>query len=241
MGGRRIRIFVSAAVVVGLLAVVAPPAQAWKPYTHNFAAEVALDDAADGFVTINGRPYALDDRVAEALAAKPAHYRAGVVGPDGFPDLIMGQAVIHPENTGAWLTHVLDTAWAAQEPASAYTEDEQLAILAFGYGFLTHAAGDMWAHTLVNNYAEGVFPPFSDVLTDPESAAIALRHIIVEGYVGDATPGFDANDDRTLVEGTWSDGKADGEFVVTRADGTTEKQLWHNDQQVAPGGSGGEQ
>ena len=49
----------------------------------------------------------------------------------------------------------------------------------------------------------------------------------------------DPGDD--VFEGTWSDGKAEGEFVITRADGTTEKQFWRNDQQVAAGGSGGEQ
>jgi len=41
------------------------------------------------------------------------------------------------------------------------------------------------------------------------------------------------------AEGTWSVGKASGEFVVTKGDGTVEHQLWRNDQQVADSGKGG--
>ena len=134
------------------------------------------------------------------MQTKKPFYDAGVIGPDGYPDLIMGQAVIHPENTGKWLRHVVDKAWAAQSDAR-YSEDQKLEILAFSYGFLTHAAGDMWAHTLVNDFAQGVFPEVGDILTDPAAAAIALRHIIIEGYIGDATPGFDGNPNRTLVPG----------------------------------------
>ena len=36
------------------------------------------------------------------------------MGPDGFPSVVMGQTVIHPESTGVWVGHVLDKAWAAQ-------------------------------------------------------------------------------------------------------------------------------
>ena len=40
----------------------------------------------------------------------PAYFNAGVVGPDGFPDLTYGQSVMHPEQTGKWLTHILKQA-----------------------------------------------------------------------------------------------------------------------------------
>ena len=96
---------------------------------------------------------------------------------------------------------MLQKAWEAQAPGSPYDDQEQLEILAFAYGFLTHAAGDMWAHTLVNDLSQGVFPPVAEIASDPEKAKIAFRHIIIEGYVGDATPGFDGNPDRTEVPG----------------------------------------
>jgi hypothetical protein len=203
------------ALTASLLMVV-PPASAWKPYTHVFTGDSAWDDAVDdGRVTIEGRGYALPPRLVQALAQKRAWYNAGVVGPDGFPDLVMGQSVIHPENTGQWLNHVLDSAWAAQG-SSAYSDGEQLEILAFAYGFLTHAAGDMWSHTIVNNFSMGVFPGPSEILSEPAKAAIALRHIIVEGYIGDATPGYDGNHHRGPAPGLNEDGDPDISDDATR-------------------------
>lgn len=207
----------SLALVAALLAVgmLRDPVRAWKPYTHTWSADLALVDAQDGRVEVAGRSYPLDDRVVAALVAAPEQYRAGVVGPDAFPDLVMGQSVVHPgtepdsdgvpsATTGDWLTFVLDRAWDAQSDRR-YGGKQKKQVLAFAYGFLTHAAGDVWAHTFVNEFAEGVFPALSDVATDAEAAAVALRHIVVEGYVGDATRGFDANPDRQPVGGGVSD------------------------------------
>lgn len=188
-------------VALAALALAPGPGHAWKPYTHNFSADQArLDAIDDGRVTVDGRSYALRAEVVAALRDWPAYYNAGVVGPDGFPDLTYGQAVIHPVKTGEWLRHIYIRAWLAQGDAS-YSAVEKSQILAFAYGFLTHAAGDMWGHTLINDFAdpdhtEGVFPAFGDILTSVPKAAIAVRHVIAEGYVGDATPGFDNNPER---------------------------------------------
>src|SRR5205823_5722583 len=77
---------------------------------------------------------------------------------------------------------------------------EKQQILAWAYGFATHAAGDLWAHTLVNEFADGVFPSFANVAVKDQARANAIRHLIVEGYVGDATPGFDGlGDDRVQL------------------------------------------
>jgi hypothetical protein len=155
----------------------------------------------DGTITILGRTYPVAPELVVALRNWPQFYNAGVIGPDGFPDLTYGQAVIHPgtvvagePKTGAWFLHVLQSAVAAQsDPSVSATEKQQ--ILAFAFGFLTHGAGDMWAHTFINDFSGGVFPAFSEVLTDAENAANALRHFAVEAYVGDATPGYDGNQD----------------------------------------------
>lgn len=187
-----------------LLALLALPAPvlAYKPYTHNTSAYEAYNDVVDnGYVTINEREYKVADEVVNALRSYPAVYNAGVIGPDGFPDLTYGQSVIHPTETGAWLRHLLSEAQRYQSLPDFPFAAEKAKALAFTYGFLTHAAGDMWGHTFVNDFARGVFPGVSEILTSPEQAAIAVRHIAVEGYIGDATPGFDGNrDDRTEVE-----------------------------------------
>jgi hypothetical protein len=184
-----------AATITLALALQPAAALAWKPYTHNTSAADAYADAVDdGFVTILGREYAVDPALLAALRSWPQFYNAGVIGPDGFPDVTYGQAIIHPSHTGAWLRHVLGRARAAQsDPALSATEKQK--ILAFSYGFLTHAAGDMWAHTFVNDFARGVFPAVGEILTDADKAGIAVRHLIVEAYVGDATPGYDGFQD----------------------------------------------
>ena len=204
------RFVVLAATVGAALLLIAPGAQGFKPYTHNYTGNQARADAADGYVTIAGRDYPVPGQVAQALHDWPTYYNAGVVGPDGFPDLTMGQSVIHPVHTGQWLRYILNRAWATQDDPS-YSAQEKSQVLAFAYGFMTHAAGDMWAHTLVNEQAKGVFPGVKEILTNSHDAEIAIRHIILEGYIGDATPGFDGNDDRTtLPNGDVSDDSSPG-------------------------------
>src|SRR4051812_9740890 len=188
-----VRLVATVVPVLLLVARVASPANAFKPYTHaNTGFDARADVIDNGKVTIEGREYPVDPAVVAALRDWPSYYNAGVIGPDGFPDLTMGQSIIHPVDTGKWLKYILSKAWAAQSDPS-YSAAEKSQILAFSYGFLTHAAGDMWAHTLVNELSGEVFPAVGDVLTDPAAASIAIRHIIVEGYIGDATPGFDGN------------------------------------------------
>lgn len=204
-------IAVSAALAVVAAMFATPPAYAFKPYTHVQTGTDARSDAIDdGMVTINGQEYPVNPAVVDALRNWPSYYNAGVIGPDGFPDLTMGQSIIHPVDTGLWLKHILAQAWAAQSDPS-YSPDEKSQILAFSYGYLTHAAGDLWAHTLVNEISGEVFPAVGEILTDAQAASIALRHLIVEGYIGDATAGFDGNPDRTtLPDGDVSDDSTPG-------------------------------
>jgi hypothetical protein len=195
--GLSVRSAVAIAAIGATVMLSGETAYAWKPYTHNTTAFEAFRDATDnGTVTILGRTYTVAPQVVTALQNWPQFYNAGVIGPDGFPDLTFGQSVIHPGSnvdgepkTGAWLAHVFRSAAAAQSAALSATEKEQ--ILAWSFGFLTHGAGDMWGHTFVNDFARGVFPGVTEILTDPNKAAIALRHLAAEGYVGDASPGFD--------------------------------------------------
>jgi hypothetical protein len=192
-------------LVVSLSLFQPEHAEAWKPYTHIYTANQIRADVVDGHVIINERPYRVRPEIVDALRRWPQFYNAGVVGPDGFPDLVYGQSAIHPENTGAWLRHIYNNAWAAQSTL-LIPQEQKGQILAFAYGYLTHAAGDMWAHTLVNDFSRGVFPGPGQILTEVDEAEVALRHTILEGYMGDATPGFDGNPDRTqLPNGDISD------------------------------------
>lgn len=177
-------------LVLGILAN-APPALAWKPTTHVYLGQQALKDALDdGKVSIyrvdykNGKvlskigDYPVDSKILSALKANPSHYRAGILGPDAYPDILTGQMVIHPEpkskdpseiatsDSNAWLTSL----WFATTPRG---NDK-----AFVLGFLTHAAGDMYGHTFINNFTGAPFK-----ITPPEGPENGVKHILVEGYI----------------------------------------------------------
>jgi hypothetical protein len=64
---------------------------AWKPYTHVFAANEALTDALDGELEIPplGK-FKVPQKILDAIKKFPEAYRAGVVGPDAFPDFLFG-------------------------------------------------------------------------------------------------------------------------------------------------------
>lgn len=147
-------------------------------------------------LTVEGKRYALSREAAEPVVWRSEFYRAGLVGPDAFPDLIVGQSRIHPEvpgvsTTDQWLTHLFkkaDEFCAARGGGTASQQREAYEVRAFTYGYLTHAAGDMWIHTLVNKYAKGVFPGAEEIKSDPAKALVAYRHLAVEGYITKRAP-----------------------------------------------------
>jgi hypothetical protein len=175
-------------------------AMAWKPFTHNFIGDQVWPQASKGKVIVGRSAYPVKSDVAAALSAHRSSYNAGVVGPDGFPDIAYGQSQIHPNHTGKWLSYLIRKANDAQTATerdaktgklvAKYSPGEKARILAFSYGYLTHAAGDMWGHTLINDFARGLFPSFGE-FDERDKAKIALRHIVAESYVGSATPGWD--------------------------------------------------
>ncbi len=178
-----------------LVLLQAGPAMAWKPLMHEYLADQVYNEVIAGGGTLQVNhiwhsdgefQYPLPDRIElsplvyQALLDHPAQYRAGVLGPDAYPDLITGQSVIHPDDdqpgAGQGANAWLDRLWrAAYQEALTTGHDEPLAFMA---GFLTHAAGDMYAHTFVNAYAHGAF----------EFGDNAATHVVVEGYVAKSTP-----------------------------------------------------
>ena len=123
---RAIAFAVVTVLVSGASLVFAPTAEAFKPYTHSNTGFDARADATDnGMVTINGREYPVNPAVVAALQQWPSYYNAGVIGPDGFPDLTMGQSIIHPVDTGRWLKYILDRAWAAQTDPTLFDRRER--------------------------------------------------------------------------------------------------------------------
>lgn len=162
-------------------------AKRWKINTHLFAANKALADALhDGKVTIP--PYGefpIAASALRALKAEPAAYRAGVLAPDLFPDMYVGGWVLHSDTPKEWnadlcMRHVWSTARRWQDAG------ERDKVLAFAYGYLTHGAGDMFAHTYVNQKADGAWVSFTG-----RDRSTAVKHVVLEGYIGAHTPDTD--------------------------------------------------
>ncbi len=179
-GGR----YLAVTLAVLCLMLQAPAASAWKPTTHVFAANLALNDAmTDGKVLIPpfGR-IAINADAYRALKAYPEAYRSGVVGPDVLPDIFVGQSFAHVDHSkdhNRWISNdwlVLVFSEARKLPPGP----ERDRALAFAYGYMTHAAGDMFGHTYVNGYAGGVW--------DWGNMPLVSRHVVLEGYVGLHTP-----------------------------------------------------
>lgn len=172
---------------VSLTLCVATPGRvdAFKMETHVWIAQEILNDVLpDGKVTIEPfGEFEVDPEVVDALRNHPDHFRMGTIGPDGFPDLIGGQMVMHPglENgwqSDEWLHWVLSE---ANKPAQ----------VAFAYGYILHAAADIWAHTYVNTYCGDHF----DLTVDQE---VELRHVALEEYIARRQPKIVDNDGTVL-------------------------------------------
>ncbi len=137
-----------------LLALTLAPASAWSPDTHIALFEpVAADALDDGRLTFyvidydQGKAveklgdYQVAPEALEALKKAPDQFRAGLVGPDAYPTWEAGRGCIH-KNADAWLTYLWEQAHTPE-----YRSPE---VLAFVYGNMMHAAGDVFAHTLTN-------------------------------------------------------------------------------------------
>lgn len=197
-------VVVALLVAVLQLGVSAPDAHAWKMKTHAYSANLVLDDvlgldgSAYGKVTIP--PYGefdVDPDYLQVLQANPEAFRAGSIGPDGYPDIYVGQAFIHPEPvdgsgtyTDDWLSQQwveARTAWDASrwDPFGGGQKDHR--ILAFQLGFMTHAGGDLFGHTYVNDLARGSWPAIGTDMPTADKKIIA-RHMIAETYIDSVIP-----------------------------------------------------
>lgn len=198
--------FVLTMAFISFFYIAAPStAYAFKPTTHIYSAnEVLKSIKQEGdryFFELDSILYEIDPRVASAIKQYPDYFRGGAIGPDGFPDIMFGQSIIHPDNrcntpnapppltcdmsnsgrtfTREWMSYIFEKGWetylAQCNNSNLYSpcgNAEANQVLAFTYGFLLHGVGDIWSHTFVNHYARGVFPDlFSSGSNHPPSCS----------------------------------------------------------------------
>lgn len=156
-----------------------------KSKTHIYMANFILREVREtGCISIPKiGPYKVPEDMKRAILSEPAAFRAGSIGPDFYPDMIIGQTIIHPENSGKWLDLM-----ARQLSMIPYGSGEWNAAYAFYLGYVMHYAGDMFGHDYVNKWAHGSFPAIADAIKDAEKARIIMRHILVETYMDERVP-----------------------------------------------------
>lgn len=162
------------------------PAFGWKAKTHVYSANLIIKELEDNNGWVDIPPYGrfkVSGEFADAIANFPDYYRAGAIGPDGFPDLYIGQAFIHPKDkttSNDWLTHLWNSL--------PHQSNDRQRKLSFVLGFLTHAAGDLFGHNYVNSWAQGPWPDM-DELSSTDGQKNVIRHLTVESYIDKKIPG----------------------------------------------------
>jgi len=146
---------------------------------HVFVGQQIINDLeSDGMLsfTLGNRVIKIPVKtnIKDAILNNKAEFLLGNIGPDVFPDVVVGQTTAHPGveggwKTNDWLQYLLEQVEYGEKPT------------AFAYGYLGHASTDVFAHTYVNQYAGDVFEIFDEILVEK-------RHIMLEGFIDKHLP-----------------------------------------------------
>ena len=164
-----------------------------KSKTHILMANLLMEDLKNGNGKITLKDigqYSVPEEISQAILNNPDYFRAGSVGPDFYPDMIVGQTIIHPKNSGDWIDYMFH-----QFLLISPYDTKRSQVLAFLVGFMLHYAGDLYGHEYVNRWAGGWFPSISEIISSPEKAKIIIRHILIETYMDQKIP---ANENLTI-------------------------------------------
>lgn len=170
-----------------VLIVYAPvTSYAFKVDTHIWIGQQVINDLEDDgklSITLDGQTVQLDVRedIKNSILANKSAYLMGNLGPDAAPDVLAGQVIVHP---GLKDTNGNDIGWQSNDWLEYLlkSSNDSSTGKAFTYGYLGHAASDVFAHTYTNQYSGNVFD-----LLDGETL-VEQRHFILEGYIGAHTP-----------------------------------------------------
>jgi len=162
------RLLAGAAACTLAAAPAAAPAFGLK--THAYIADQVWQDLADCRLTIRAQEFRVPAETCRAIRGHRGEFLAGALGPDVFPDALVGQSIVHPGMPNGWQAND----WLNLLLSRARSDEE----IAFAWGYAMHFAGDVFAHSYVNNYAGGVFEIGAE-----RTKGIELRHFRLEKYI----------------------------------------------------------
>ncbi len=194
-------------------------AYAWKYMSHANSANILrmemlsygnADENLEIYTLKDGQKdqtfsYSIPDEFYDAIRHYPEAFRAGSLGPDFYPDILIGQMYIHPFDeeayvgSGDWLSLLVDS--VNRLPKWSPERDEALA---FTLGYMLHYCGDMFGHDFVNTFSGGTFPSFLDVdIQDSENPELnnILSHMSIESFMDELVNGnFWGNEGQLAIE-----------------------------------------
>ncbi len=156
-----------------------------KGKTHVYMANLIIRDLEKGNIALPRGlgSFAPPQEIKAAILNNKKEFRAGATGPDFYPDVQIGQTIVHPQDSGFWLELMFEE--FAKIPSA---DPERARALSFLMGFMMHYSTDLYGHESVNKWARGWFPSFDEALTQPEKMKIIVRHMLVEAYMDKKVP-----------------------------------------------------
>lgn len=186
-----------AALLAAALLVLGPTsAYAFSTKTHVILANQVLADARDGKLSVPGLGN-LDPQnqeIINAILRFPEAFRAGVLGPDNYPDLIGGQIWVHANRGTNALNKKFEERTLSQFRSIDYgmyllsrarglpAGNARLEAIAFAYGYLAHMIADGFAHSYVNEWAGGAWS-YTKGSGLYGTVTQELKHLAVEGLL----------------------------------------------------------
>ncbi len=149
------RLMTSAVLLVGAVCF-SPSVSAFGVGTHqhiggSVAHSIATNNCSFPVEIAGSAPFMarVNERACRSIRTHWKAFLAGAIGPDAFPDLIVGQMTTHPGVEGGWQA----ADWIRHLLTNASTDEE----FAFALGYVVHSATDVFAHSYVNHYAGDIF------------------------------------------------------------------------------------
>lgn len=179
MPSRNFKRIISKFIAMCLMLLVPAYGFPSKLNTHIWVGQQVINDLEkNGTITVRlrGQNVVLPVRedIRQAILQNKNEYLLGSIGPDAMPDVVVGQSILHPGQSNGWKAN--DFAQHLLQNSSSNAAGK-----AFTYGYLSHMAADVFAHTYVNQYAGDHFDLSNETLVEE-------RHIALESYIGKYTP-----------------------------------------------------
>jgi predicted nucleic acid-binding Zn-ribbon protein len=181
--------WLSISLLTFCIGIFSPSIFAFKVDTHVWIGQQVINDLADDgkiSIPVGGtiRTFSVEPEIVSSILNNQGSYRMGNIGPDAFPDIVTGQFVVHPGIETEWKTDD----WLRFLLQSNNMKNDQRA---FVYGYLSHAASDVFAHTYVNHYSGSIFEIMKEQksgLSWDDAMVEEFRHFELEKYISSFNP-----------------------------------------------------